>query len=85
MLGLESQIAGFAAVTDAAFYAGAGVTPLIFGGSGGAPHAEDEHVNVASLLPTARVYAGAVLQWCGVAGAVQNFRKREVTGFLAPP
>ena len=66
-LGLETEVRGFAAVTDGAFYAGAGVAPVICGPSGAGLHGEDEYVEVESLIETARVYAGVVLRWCGVA------------------
>jgi acetylornithine deacetylase len=67
MLSLESQLSGFVAVTDAAFYAGVGVAPVIYGPTGAGLHGEDEYVEVDSLTETAKVYAGAALRWCGVA------------------
>ena len=66
-LNLPIKISGFPAVTDAAFYAGAGVPPVIFGPAGAGLHSEDEYVEVASLTETAKMYAGAILRWCGVA------------------
>lgn len=65
-LGLDTEVRGFVAVTDAAFYAGAGVAPVIFGPSGGGLHGEDEYVETDSLTEAAKVYAGAILRWCGV-------------------
>ena len=66
-LNLSNRISGFPAVTDAAFYAGAGVPPVILGPSGAGLHSEDEYVEVASLTETAKVYAGTILRWCGLA------------------
>lgn len=66
-LDLPSKFSGFVAVTDAAFYAGAGVAPVIYGPSGAGLHSEDEYVNIDSLTETAKVFAGAALQWCSVA------------------
>ena len=65
-LGLDTELAGMLAVTDAAFYAGAGMTPIVFGPTGEGLHGEDEYVLVDSLLETAKVYAGAILRFCGV-------------------
>jgi acetylornithine deacetylase/succinyl-diaminopimelate desuccinylase-like protein len=65
-LGLTHTLSGFVAVTDAAFYAGAGVTPVIYGPAGAGLHSEDEYVEVASLTETAKVYAAVILRWCGV-------------------
>jgi acetylornithine deacetylase/succinyl-diaminopimelate desuccinylase family protein len=65
-LGLTSHLSGFVAVTDAAFYAGAGVAPVIYGPTGAGLHGEDEYVEIDSLTETAKVYAGTVLQWCGL-------------------
>ncbi|MEM7798922.1 MAG: M20/M25/M40 family metallo-hydrolase [Chloroflexota bacterium] len=66
-LGLETVSTGFPAVTDGAFYAGAGVTPLIYGPNGSGLHGLDEYVEIDSLLESAKVYAGTILRWCGVA------------------
>lgn len=66
-LNLTSRLAGFPAVTDAAFYAGAGIPPVILGPSGAGLHGEDEYVEIDSLTETAKVYAGTILRWCGIA------------------
>ena len=66
-LGLDTELIGFPAVTDAAFYAGAGVPAVIYGPAGAGLHGNDEYVVVDSLTEAAKVYAGAILRWCGVA------------------
>ena len=66
-LNLTSKLSGFVAVTDAAFYAGAGIPPVILGPAGAGLHGEDEYVEVDSLTETAKVYAGTILRWCGTA------------------
>ena len=65
-LDLTTEISGFVAVTDAAFYAGAGVAPVILGPSGSGLHGEDEYVEIDSLTETAKVFAGTILRWCGI-------------------
>lgn len=59
-------IKGFEAVTDAAHYAGKGVTPIIYGPSGDGFHGDNECVDVASLIETTKVIAATVLDMCGV-------------------
>ena len=65
-IGKRPEVKGFIAVCDAAHYAGAGVDGVIFGPSGDGFHGENEYVDVASLAETAKVIAGAVIDWCGV-------------------
>lgn len=65
-LGLDTELVGFVAVTDAAFYAGAGIPAVIYGPTGSGAHGDDEYVVVDSLTEAAKVYAGAILRWCGV-------------------
>jgi len=57
---------GFEAVTDAAHYAGAGVTSLIYGASGDGFHGVDECVNIESLVCATKVLAAAAIDCCGV-------------------
>ena len=66
--GLDTTSTGFPAVTDGAFYAGAGIPPLIYGPSGSGLHGLDEYVEIDSLVETAKVYAGTIIRWCGLAG-----------------
>lgn len=66
-LGIATGLTGKRAVTDAAFYAGAGMTPIILGPDGAGLHGDNEFVELDSLLETAKVFAGAILRWCGVA------------------
>ena len=65
-LEMTSELTGFPAVTDAAFYAGAGVDAVIYGPSGAGLHGEDEYVEIDSLTECAKVYAATILRWCGV-------------------
>ncbi len=66
-LGIETVLAGKRAVTDAAFYAGAGMTPVILGPAGEGLHGDNEYVEIDSLIETAKVFAGVILRWCGTA------------------
>jgi acetylornithine deacetylase len=65
-LGIETQLTGKRAVTDAAFYAGAGMTPIILGPVGAGLHGEDEYVEVDSLIEMSKVFAGIILRWCEI-------------------
>ena len=67
-LGIETVLTGKRAVTDAAFYAGAGMTPIILGPAGEGLHGDNEYVDLDSLIETAKVFAGVILRWCGTAG-----------------
>ena len=67
-LGIETILTGKRAVTDAAFYAGAGMTPIVLGPAGEGLHGDDEYVEIDSLLAIAKVYAGLILRFCGFAG-----------------
>lgn len=60
------NIKGFEAVTDAAHYAGKGVTPIIYGPAGDGFHGDNEYVDVQSLVETTKVIAATVLDMCGV-------------------
>ena len=66
-LGLDTKLVGMVAVTDAAFYAGAGVPSVVYGPTGRGAHGDDEFVVVDSLTEAAKIYAGTMLRWCGVA------------------
>lgn len=58
-------IKGFEAVTDAAHYAGAGVDAVIYGASGDGFHANNECVDIESLVESTKVIAAAVIDNCG--------------------
>ncbi|MEQ9643248.1 MAG: ArgE/DapE family deacylase [Alphaproteobacteria bacterium] len=64
-LGRESDIAGFIAVSDAAHYAGAGTTCVIYGPGGDGFHGIDEYIEIPSLFESAKVIAATILDWCG--------------------
>ena len=66
-LGIETVLTGKRAVTDAAFYAGAGITPIILGPAGEGLHGDNEFVELDSIIETAKVFAGVILRWCGTA------------------
>ena len=64
--GLESEVKGFIAVCDAAFYAGAGIPGIIHGPGGDGFHGSDEYVDLDSLQTVAETLAATVIRWCGV-------------------
>ena len=66
-LGIETVLTGKRAVTDAAFYAGAGMTPIVLGPAGEGLHGDNEYVVLDSLIESAKVFAGVILRWCGTA------------------
>ena len=66
-LGIETVLTGKRAVTDAAFYAGAGMAPIVLGPAGAGLHGDNEYVELDSVIETAKVFAGVILRWCGVA------------------
>ena len=64
-LGRETDIAGFVAVSDAAHYAGAGATCVIYGPGGDGFHGIDEYIEIPSLLESAKIIAATIVDWCG--------------------
>ncbi len=64
--GPPPAVKGFTAVCDAAHYAGAGVDGVIFGPAGDGFHGDNEYVDIASLVETAKVVAAAAVDWCGL-------------------
>lgn len=64
-LGQSATIAGFPAVADAAFYAHAGTSALIYGPKGAGLHGPDEYVEVASLDSVARALALVAVEYLG--------------------
>ena len=66
-LNIKTELTGKRAVTDAAFYAGAGMTPIVLGPAGAGLHGENEYVTVDSLVEMSKVFAGVILRWCGAA------------------
>ena len=66
-MGIETVLTGKRAVTDAAFYAGAGMAPIVLGPAGAGLHGDNEYVELDSVIETAKVFAGVILRWCGVA------------------
>ncbi|MEV6233176.1 ArgE/DapE family deacylase [Saccharopolyspora shandongensis] len=68
-LGKTTEITGFVAVCDGAFYRPAGATPLIYGAQGADAHGPDEWVDVNSIVDTAKVFAAAAIEYCGLRAA----------------
>jgi acetylornithine deacetylase len=67
--GQEPGVHGAPYGSDLRLYAAAGVPTLQYGpGDVGHAHAVDEHVEVADLERTARVYALLATRLCGVVG-----------------
>ena len=64
--GWRPTVKGFDAVTDAAHYAGAGVSPAIYGPAGDGFHGYDECVSLDSLKATTKVLAAAAIDCCGL-------------------
>jgi acetylornithine deacetylase/succinyl-diaminopimelate desuccinylase family protein len=65
-LGRPAELAGFVAVADAAFYAGAGATAVMHGHTGSGAHGADEWTDVQSIIDSAKVYAAAAIEYCGL-------------------
>lgn len=65
-LGLETDVTGFIAVSDAAHYAAHGVPCAIYGCSGDNAHGIDEHVIVESITETTKVLAYSIMELCGL-------------------
>jgi acetylornithine deacetylase len=65
-LGSPPKLTGFVAVTDAAFYAAAGVASVQFGVRGSNAHSADEWVDVGSIIDVTKVYAATAIDYCGV-------------------
>ncbi|WP_088704406.1 M20/M25/M40 family metallo-hydrolase [Rhizobium sp. R693] len=64
-LGRNPDVRSVEFVTDAGHYAGAGVSPVIFGPSGDGFHSYDEKIEIPSLLETTKVIAASILDRCG--------------------
>ncbi len=54
-------------ICDMRYYNFVGVPAGCYGATGGNGHAADEWLDLTSLVPTAKVLAGFILDWCGVA------------------
>ncbi|WP_158665389.1 M20/M25/M40 family metallo-hydrolase [Sinorhizobium fredii] len=65
VLGRKPDVRGVEFMTNAAPYAGAGVSPVIFEPGGDGFHGHDENVEIHSLLETTKVIAASTLDWCG--------------------
>jgi acetylornithine deacetylase len=54
------------AVNDMRYYNFVGVPAGCYGAAGGNVHAADEWLDLTTLVPTAQVLAGFIVDWCGV-------------------
>jgi acetylornithine deacetylase len=64
-VGVEPSLRGFEAVSDIAWYAGAGIPSALCGpGGGGGAHGLDEHVTIDSLVTATQAIALFMLAWC---------------------
>jgi acetylornithine deacetylase len=55
-------------INDMRYFNFAGIPCGCYGATGGNGHAADEWLDLASLVPTAKVVGAFVLKWCGVVG-----------------
>ncbi|MHC9237059.1 M20 family metallopeptidase [Pseudooceanicola sp. 502str34] len=62
----DTALVGSLGVTDGAHYAAGGVAALRYGPTGGGGHGADEWVDVESIRRTTRIFAEAVIDFCGV-------------------
>ena len=53
-------------INDMRYFNFAGIPAGCYGASGGNGHAADEWLDLASLVPTAKVLGATILEWCGV-------------------
>ena len=54
-------------INDMRYYNFVGIPAGCYGATGANGHAADEWLDLTSLVPTAKVIGGFVLEWCGVA------------------
>jgi acetylornithine deacetylase len=66
--GAEMPVRVATSITDDRYYTLAGTPAGCYGAAGGNPHGADEWLDLASVVPTAKVVGALVLDWCGVAG-----------------
>ena len=55
-------------INDMRYFNFAGIPCGCYGATGGNGHAADEWLDLASLVPTAKVVGAFLLDWCGVVG-----------------
>ena len=66
-IGGEAPYYGFAAVDDAAFLNLAGIPTVSIGpGNLQVAHAPDEFVDIEEMMDAAKLYAMAIVEWCGL-------------------
>ena len=53
---------------DMRYFNFAGIPAGCYGATGGNGHGADEWLDLASLVPAAKVIGGFLLEWCGVVG-----------------
>jgi acetylornithine deacetylase len=64
----DPTVVGALGTADARYFGDAGVDALYFGPSGGGMHGPDEYVDLDSVQRVARVFARAILRYCGADG-----------------
>ncbi len=67
VVGAEPAYTGAPYWCDAALLAAAGVPAVVFGPGGAGAHAQVEYVDLPSTVTCARVLAGAIGEFCGLA------------------
>ncbi len=65
--GAEMPVRVATSITDDRYYNFARIPAGCYGASGGNPHGADEWLDLASVVPTAKVIGAFVLDWCGIA------------------
>ncbi|MCY3800910.1 MAG: M20 family metallopeptidase [Chloroflexi bacterium] len=69
VLGREAEIIGMQLVGDASLFANEIPVPSVYFGPGhGTAHSDNERIRIDDLVDTARVYALAAVEYCGLVG-----------------
>jgi acetylornithine deacetylase len=63
--GEAPALTGAAYWTDAALLAGAGIPAVLFGPAGAGMHADEEYVDLASVVTCAQILVGTIERFCG--------------------
>lgn len=67
VIGAPPRYSGFCTVSDATFLNQAGIPTVLIGpGSIWVGHSPDEYVPIDELMDAAKIYACAIVDWCGV-------------------
>ncbi len=63
--GTEPRAHAMSALTDMRYFHFAGIPSGVYGAAGRNAHADDEYLDLASLVPAAKVLGAFALDWCG--------------------